>query len=130
MGKFTYPPPFPNHSLAVFNEKEKNYYDLNEKEKMNYFFKERLIILNPNDIYFFVGYVALPEHETFNNMDAYRYTLKRNEKYFFKIQFEQSKEYIETILPKYYLKKLQKEKVAIFDGVLISNEGFVEWVKE
>lgn len=123
-------PPFADHSLAVFNEREMYFEELIKNGKLEKFIEDRFIILKPNETYYFVRYIALPNHATKENFYEYRYDMDREESYFFKIRFVQSGNLIKAILPKNYLKKLQKEEVIIFDGVIDSNEGQIKWLND
>lgn len=102
----------------------------NSKNK-DIFFKNYLrkyiIILNPNEEYFISKYNQLPNH--FNEGNTYLECLDMiiNNNYFFEIIINQSKDYILSILPEYYIKYLKEQKIDIFDGEVKSNTGIITW---
>lgn len=103
---------------------------LNKNDLFINFIQKRLIIIEPNETFYFVRYLSLPNLTNKNNDLQECFPLEKNENYLFNIEISQSKEYLLRIFPEEYIKKLKKEKVEIFNGKIISNQGTIKWLSD
>lgn len=101
----------------------------NKKLFFDEYLSKYIVIIDPGEEYFISKYNRLPSHLSEGNMDVECLDMEYGKDYIFNVVINQSKEYIEAILPKDYLKELEKDNVNIFNGVLTSNDGYVKWVE-
>lgn len=104
--------------------------NFNKNELFKNFIEKRLIIIEPNETFYFVRYLSLPNLTGKNNDLQECFPLEKNENYTFHIEISQSREYLLKIFPKEYINKLQKEKIEIFNGKIISTQGIIKWLSD
>jgi len=101
----------------------------NKKLFFDEYLSKYIVIIDPGEEYFISKYNRLPSHLSEGNMDVECLDMEYGKDYNFNVVISQSTDYIEAILPKDYLKELEKDNVNIFNGVLTSNDGYVKWVE-
>lgn len=100
----------------------------NKKLFFDEYLSKYIVIIDPGEEYFISKYNRLPFHLSEGNTYVECLDMEYGKDYIFSVVINQSKEYIEAILPKDYLSKLKKAKVNIFDGKITSNSGTVKWI--
>lgn len=115
-------------SVSFFNNEPEG---LSRNKKLFFveYLSKYIVIIDPGEEYFISKYNRLPSHLSEGNMDVECLDMEYGKDYNYSVEINQSKEYIEAILPKDYLKKLKKDNVNIFDGKITSNSGTVEWIE-
>lgn len=101
----------------------------NEKLFFEEYLSKYIVIIDPGEEYFISKYNMLPSHLSEGNTYVECLDMLDGKDYIFNVVISQSTDYIEAILPKDYLKELEKDNVNIFNGVLTSNDGYVKWVE-
>lgn len=116
-------------AVSFFNKEPE---DLSKNKKLFFdvYLSKYIVIIDPGEEYYISKYNRLPSHLNEGNTYVECLDIEYGKNYTFNVIINQSKEYIEAILPKEYLKGLKKDNIKIFDGVIISDEGEVEWIKE
>ena len=117
-----------DHDFAFINKIDTMNFTKNEL--FENFLQKRLIIIKPNETFYFVKYLSLPNLKNKNNTFQECFPLEKSENYTFNIELSQSKEYLLKTFPEEYIKRLKKEKIKIFDGKIISNQGTIIWISD
>lgn len=118
----------PRSTMSFFNDSI-----IKNSKNKDIFFKnyisKYIIILNPKEEYFISKYNQLPNHSNEGNTYIECLNMKINsDNYFFDIVINQSRNYILSILPDYYINYLKEQEVNIFDGEIKSNSGMIKWI--